>query len=61
MGEKDIIYQGIEKLKKYVLEREQETFKECAMEIMEKAQVEGFMSGYEYAISILRDGIVDKK
>lgn len=61
MREEENCYQELEKLKRFVMRDNQASFQECITEVMEKVQRGAFMSGYEYAITILEDSKVEKK
>jgi len=58
MENEEKIYQKIEELKKLIPAGEQEAFQKCIEDIIEETQRAAFMDGYEYAIAVLKDGIV---
>jgi hypothetical protein len=58
--EKDI-NQTVETLKKIIGKAEYEKFYNSLFEIIDKAEKEAFMRGYQYAITVLMDGLVQQK
>lgn len=61
MREEENYCQEVEKLKRFVMRDNQESFQECITEVIDKVQRGAFMSGYEYAITILEESKVEKK
>ncbi len=61
MKNEEKLYQKVEGLKRLIPAEEQEAFQKCIEDIIEETQREAFMDGYEYAIAVLKDGIVKKQ
>lgn len=56
MGKEEADY-GIKEIRQYIPEENLEPVDELLKELIEKAQNDGFMEGYKYALGILKESM----